>query len=128
MKVVKSVLLLVVGFTSAAAFAGDCVITTTRTACPGKQQESYSKCPGNVQTCSATVAANDQKACADAALKACSNARFDITKYKVVTAKFNNTDFTRGQDFCNRDGATSDASYKYIVRDNFPHRDQADCK
>jgi len=110
-----------------AAFAADCVVTTTRTACPGKESESYSKCPNNAKSCSATTQVLDAKACADAALKSCANTRFDVTKYKAITAKFGGVDFARGQDFCNRDGATSDGSYKYIVRDNFPHRDSVGC-
>jgi hypothetical protein len=67
--------------------AGDCDITYTRTACPGQEAESYKKCDGQ-QTCTKHVAAASEAACAEAAVNACANDRLDITKSKVITAKY----------------------------------------
>ncbi|MGZ3694244.1 MAG: hypothetical protein ACXWQO_08580 [Bdellovibrionota bacterium] len=126
MKFGKVLFLMVLGFQAVNALAADCVVNTTRTACPGREKDSYAKCPNGTQSCSSTVDSADAKACESAAIEACLNTRFDVTKYKKVTAKFNNVDFARGQDFCNRDAAYSKG--KYIVRDNFPFRDKTDCK
>jgi hypothetical protein len=77
-----------------------CVVTTTRTACPGKEKESYSKCNGT-KTCSKEdSAAVTPKACEQAAAAACPNTRLTITKSKVVTAKFNGTAVRGGANFC----------------------------
>ncbi len=123
----KAFLLLALSLNGAVTFAADCTITTTRTACPGKEKDSYAKCPNGVQTCSSVVAnIADEKACESAAIDACLNSRFDVTKYKKITAKFNNKDFSRGKDFCNRDADY--AKGKYVVRDNFPFRDKSECK
>src|SRR5262245_10539695 len=67
--------------------AGDCDITYTRTACPGQEAESYKKCDGK-QSCTKHVAAASESACADAAVQACANDRLEITKSKVINAKF----------------------------------------
>ena len=66
---------------------GDCDLTYTRTACTGKEAESYAKCDGK-QSCTKHVAAATEAACAEAAVKACSNDRLEITKSKVITAKY----------------------------------------
>jgi hypothetical protein len=67
--------------------AGDCDITYIRTACPGQEAESYKKCDGQ-QTCTKHVAAASEAACAEAAVNACANDRLDITKSKIITAKY----------------------------------------
>lgn len=69
------------------AHAGDCAIEYTRTACPGKETESFAKCDGK-KTCVKTVPATDTAACQSAALKACANDRLDITQSKAITATF----------------------------------------
>ena len=103
------------------AMAADCVITTTRTACSADtQDESYKKC-GGLQTCAKTVAADSEAACSAAAITACKNDRFKITKYKTVTAVFAGQDFARGMDFCDKDADG------YIVRENFPYRNAPSC-
>jgi len=66
---------------------GDCDLSYTRTACAGKEAESYAKCDGK-QSCTKHVAAASEAACAEAAVKACSNDRLEITKSKVITAKY----------------------------------------
>ncbi len=69
------------------AVAGECAIEYNRTACPGKEAESYSKCGGK-QSCVQPEQTATAEACQAAALKACANDRLTITKSKVVTAKF----------------------------------------
>ena len=39
--------------------------------------------------CEKSKPADSAEACSAAALKSCDNSRLDITKYKVITAKFN---------------------------------------
>lgn len=65
----------------------DCDITYTRNACPGQEAESYKKCDGK-QSCTKHVAAASEAACLDAAVQACANDRLEITKSKVINAKF----------------------------------------
>jgi len=81
------------------AYAGECVIKVTRTACPGKEAESYKKCDGK-QSCEDIQETDTAAACAEAALKACYNARLDITKSKVITATFDNVPVEGGKNFC----------------------------
>ncbi|MBF0461835.1 MAG: hypothetical protein HQL87_10600 [Magnetococcales bacterium] len=70
---------------SGAAYA-DCVLHYERTACKGKEAESFKKCDGKA-TCDKSVKeATSREACATAALKACDNDRPDITRYKKITA------------------------------------------
>lgn len=126
MNYAKALFVISFALNGASSFAGDCAITTTRTACPGKEKESYAKCPDGAKSCTTTVAATDEKACESAAIESCLNSRIEITKYKKITAKFGKADFSRGRDFCNRDADY--AKGKYIVRDNFPFRDKNDCK
>jgi hypothetical protein len=66
---------------------GDCGIKYTRTACPGKEAESFSKCSGQA-SCTKRVAAASPQACQAAALKACENDRLDVTKSKVILATY----------------------------------------
>ena len=55
-----------------------------REACPGKDAESYKKCDGKKECDEKTTATSD-KDCTKKALKACENARFEITKSKTVS-------------------------------------------
>lgn len=103
------------------AHAGECAISVTRYACPGMEKESYSKCGGQ-QSCDTKHAANTAAACAALALKACENSRFDITKYKLIRAKFNGANVANGIDFCDKDSGA------YRVRDHFPFRNSAQCR
>ena len=70
-----------------AAAAGECAIEYNRTACPGKETESFSKCGGK-QSCVMPEAAGSAQDCQAAALKACANDRLSITRSKVIRAKF----------------------------------------
>ena len=65
----------------------DCAITYTRTACPGKEEESYKKCDGK-KSCTKYVAAATEQACQEAAVAACANDRLTITQRKVIAATF----------------------------------------
>ena len=73
--------------TAGTATAGECGVEYIRTACPGKEAESYSKCGGK-QSCVLPEPAASAQACQDAALKACANDRLSVTKSKVIKAKF----------------------------------------
>src|SRR5262245_28558238 len=106
---------------AAPALAQPCVTRVTRTACPGKEKESYAKCNG-LASCESAVDAADESACAAVALKGCENQRFDITKYKAVTARFAGRDVANGKDFCDQDAGA------YVVKKNFPHRNDQDCR
>lgn len=75
-------------FVPAPAVAGDCVVHTIRTACPGKEEESYSKC-GGAKSCDKTDSADTEAACIAAAKAGCPNSRLDVTKSKVVKARWN---------------------------------------
>jgi len=82
--------------------AGGCVITVTRTACPGKEKESYSKCNGK-QSCEIADSAATVQDCAAAALKACEMLRPQVTKSKAVTAVFGGAPVENGKNFCAAD-------------------------
>jgi hypothetical protein len=87
---------------SGAAFAGECGIEYTRTACPGKEAESYAKCNGK-QTCVQAAPLDSAAACQAAALKACANDRLDVTKSKVIRAMFDGKPVKSAsgkEDFC----------------------------
>lgn len=73
---------------TAPAVAGECIVHTNRTACPGKEGESYSKCGGSKE-CDKEDSADSEAACIAAAKAGCPNSRLDITKSKRVTARFN---------------------------------------
>jgi hypothetical protein len=73
-----------------------------RTACPGKEAESYAKCDGK-KTCVKTSAADTEQACQAIALKACPNDRLDITQSKVIKASFDGKPIRSAsgkEDFC----------------------------
>jgi len=72
---------------AAEAEDSSCDITYTRTACPGEEAESYKKCDGK-QSCTKHVTAASEAACVEAAVQACANDRLNITKSKVINAKF----------------------------------------
>ncbi|MBF0125888.1 MAG: hypothetical protein HQM02_01625 [Magnetococcales bacterium] len=107
--------LMVLGMAGAAT-AGDCVISYTRTACAGQEATSYAKCDGK-QGCDKDKEATTQEACAAEAAKACPNDRTDITKSKIIKAKFKGAALVggfndagaadpKGANFC--DGARAD--------------------
>ena len=104
------------------AFAGDCVMSITREACPGKDTDSYAKCGGK-QSCDETKKTGSAEACAKEAAKACQNKRLDVTKSKTIVAKFNGQSVEGGKDFCKdkTDGI-------FDPTKDFPYRGKSDCK
>jgi len=84
------------------AFAGKCVLSVTRVACPGQEKESYAKCGGKA-ACSEEPAADSEAACAKAGLDGCSNGRLTITKSKEITATFDGKPVLGGKQFCKAD-------------------------
>lgn len=81
---------------------GECEVHYTRTACPGKEAESFAKCDGKA-SCNKQVEAASPQACQTVALKACANDRLDATKSKVITANYKGqalTSATGKADFC----------------------------
>ena len=117
----KSLVILALTLMAGAAQAGQCLISTTRYACPGKEKDSYSKCAGQ-QSCDAETATATVQECAALTLRACINTRLDITKYKMVRAKFNGANVSSGIDFCDKDQPG------YKVSKNFPYRNSANCR
>jgi hypothetical protein len=69
------------------AYAGDCSVHYVRTACPGMETESYSKCGGS-KSCDKVEQTPSAAACVGAAKRACANSRLTITKSKVITATY----------------------------------------
>ena len=96
------------------AYAGDCVLQITRTSCPGMEKESYSKCAGK-QSCSEKTSVTSAAECASKALSSCANKRYDITKYKKITASYDAAPVEGGKDFC-------------VGHPDFPHVNKPDCK
>ncbi len=78
-----------------------CVIHYNRTACPGQEAVSYSKCNGTKECDKEdSGGAASLKACEQAAAAACANTRLQITKSKVITATFNGKPLRGGSNFC----------------------------
>jgi hypothetical protein len=102
MKSVMSCALLL--FLCASAVAGDCVLKTTRTACPGKEKEAYSKCNG-AASCDEQIQADSAKECAEKAIKSCDNSRPAMIKSKEVSAMFDGKPVEGGGNFCAADRA-----------------------
>lgn len=90
-------------FVSFQAYAGKCVLTTTRVACSAAtESESYSKCGGKA-SCDEETTAMSEKDCGKKALKGCENARLNITKSKTITATFDGKPVEGGKNFCAAD-------------------------
>ena len=96
------------------AFADDCVLQVTRTACPSKDAESFAKCNGKA-SCTETVPAASASQCMLKAKSACANKRLDVTKYKKVTATYGSAPVEGGKDFC-------------VGHPDFPYANKPDCK
>ncbi len=87
MKTISALAALFVLSMASSAYAGECSVRYVRTACPGKEVESYSKC-GGAKECNKNEQAASAAACIGNAKRACANSRLDITKSKVITATF----------------------------------------
>jgi len=95
-------------------FAADCALNITRTACPGQEKESFSKCDGKA-SCIETKPAANAAECAAVAKTACANSRLTVTKNKKVTADFNGASVEGGKDFC-------------AGHPEYPYASKQDCK
>ncbi len=113
-KYVIAAVMSLLGSTAVPALAADCVLQVTRTACPGQEQESFSKCDGKA-SCVEKKPAADAAACAAAATAACANTRLTITKNKKVTAQFDGSAVEGGKDFC-------------AGHPDYPYASKQDCK
>jgi hypothetical protein len=101
-------------FSVCAAYAGECVLQVTRTACPAKEKESFSKCDGK-PGCDEAVPAASASQCALKAKAGCANKRLDVTKAKKITARYDGTSIEAGKDFC-------------AGHPDYPYADKPDCK
>ena len=77
-----------------------CVVHYNRTACPGQEAVSYSKCNGTKECDKEDTSATSAAACEQVVAAACANSRLTITKSKVITGKFNGTALRGGSNFC----------------------------
>ena len=80
-------------------YAGDCVITVTRVACPGREEICYSKCNGK-PTCDEAKQLDSKDACEKEAIKNCTVFRPGDTKSKKVVAKFDGAPLNGAKDYC----------------------------
>lgn len=101
-------------FVSGVASAADCVFHVTRTACPGQEKESFSKCKGTA-SCDEKMLVASASQCAIKAKASCANSRLTTTKYKKITAEFDGVALEGGKDFC-------------VGHPDFPFAKKADCK
>ncbi|MCP4696448.1 MAG: hypothetical protein GY862_06330 [Gammaproteobacteria bacterium] len=102
-----------------AAEKTDCAVHYTRTACAGQEAVSYKKCGGE-QSCVKHKPADSLEACQAAALKSCKNKRLDITKSKVITAKYKGEAIktkSGKDDFC-LDYENKDAEFNHCPEDS----------
>jgi len=106
---------------TAIAESSGCVVHYVRTACQGQEAVSFKKCDGEAE-CDKTKPADSTEACAAAALKSCNNSRLDITKYKVITAKYNGQALVGGFD---AEGNTDPAGANFCDK-NRPDLNQCD--
>ncbi|PHV11256.1 hypothetical protein [Chitinimonas sp. BJB300] len=83
----KWLLATILSLCAGGAQAGNCELAVTRTACAGKEAISFKKCEGK-PSCTEFVEAADAAACKKAATDACENKRLNVTKSKVIGAKF----------------------------------------
>lgn len=72
-KSLRAVLITALVFSSVSAFAAECALNITRTACPGQERESFSKWDGKA-SCIEKKPAADATACATTAAEACTTA------------------------------------------------------
>ena len=118
---VLSIISLIFAF-SAPTMAGECVMKVTRSACPGKDADSYAKCNGQ-KSCEEKKKTGSADACAKEATKSCQNKRFDVTQDKSVMATFDGAAVEGGKDFCK--DATAGV---YDPKTDYPFRGKSDCK
>lgn len=103
---------------SSFASAGICEISFVREACPGQEATSYKKCDGQ-KACSQKKKATSAEECQKIASEDCSNSRLDITKSKVVKAKFDGKALKALKDPSGRFPASDDENFCSPTRDDF---------
>ena len=81
------------------AFAGECVLTVTREACPGKDDAAY-KPYGGQKTKPMNKSASDEAACRKAVEQECKIVRKGVLKSKSIKATFDGKDLDGGKDQC----------------------------
>ena len=113
-KIKNSFVLALLALATSGALAGECVLDVTRTACPGMEKESFSKCDGKVN-CKETVPAASPAQCTLKAKASCANKRQEVTKYKKVTATYDGAPVEGGKDYC-------------VGHPDFPFAAKAACK
>jgi hypothetical protein len=105
----RTIILAAAAFLAMAVFSNipqaettDCAVHYTRTACTGQEATSYKKCDGN-QSCVKYKKADSLEACQQKAMKSCRNRRLNITKTKVITARWQGAAIKApggAEDFC----------------------------
>jgi hypothetical protein len=81
-----------------AAFAGDCVLSIERTACPGKETEALKPYSGKNPTEEKKDKANSEADCSAEAEKAAKIIRKGTLSKKVVSAKFGGKEIGKKED------------------------------
>ncbi|MBF0310170.1 MAG: hypothetical protein HQL56_11640 [Magnetococcales bacterium] len=79
------------------ASQAECKLSYARTACKGKEADSFKKCDGKAE-CVQVKEAASEAACLEAAKKACDNDRTDITKFKQIAASWSGKALVGGFD------------------------------
>ncbi|MEO5376730.1 MAG: hypothetical protein H7832_02940 [Magnetococcus sp. DMHC-6] len=105
--------LIVLGFAGSAAAESPCVLSYVRTACAGQEAVSYAKCGGKA-ACDKEKDADMKPICVAEAEKACSNDRVDITKSKIIKAKFRGEQLVGGY---NDAGAPDPKGFNFCAAD-----------
>jgi hypothetical protein len=105
---------MLLSLTMSTSYAAECLLQITRTACPGQEKESFSKCDGK-SSCTESVPAASASQCALKAKSSCSNKRVEITKYKKINATYDGVVVEGGKDFC-------------MGHPDYPFSSKPDCK
>ena len=88
-------------FASAQAFAGECKMTITREACPGKDAQAYEPYKGQ-KTTEESKKVGSADACKKEADKACAIVRKGLLKSKSIKARFDGKDVEGGSELCDQ--------------------------
>jgi len=102
LSVLGVLMLVLVPSSSVLAAEDDCVVSYTRTACPGQEVMSFKKCKGDA-SCTKSNEADSKTACMKKASQSCRNSRLHVTKSKVITATWKGEallDANGEADFC----------------------------
>ena len=125
----RKIITLLTMMTVSFSLFGECIVNITRTACPGQDSTSYSKCGGKQSCDKVNEDIEEEAECIKWATKNCRNKRYDVTRKKVNIAYFVDEDGNKkplngGADLCDKDNKEVD----YIVKRDFPFYDKTECK